>query len=171
MAYIVFRAGFGVEARLVRQKNKGVWTHVGLLVDGAFFESIADTDEYPGGVVKSALACFCNAGNAHRVAHLPFFLETQPRRSLRAWCENLAARRLPFDTTYDLSTDDKMYCSEFVYKAFLHIGIVLCNGPFTQLTVPFSGVKQIIFPFDLIGNRQMKEGLPVNKSGNDVALI
>jgi hypothetical protein len=38
-AYLLLREGLGVEARLVRLKNRGPWTHVGVLVGGLYLKA------------------------------------------------------------------------------------------------------------------------------------
>ena len=38
-------------------------------------------------------------------------------------------RQVPFDTAFDLTDDDRLYCSELVYKAFLSAGVELVDHP------------------------------------------
>ena len=49
---VVFRVGVGMESRLLKQKGKGEWTHVGILISGIMFESVPDRESQAGGVVK-----------------------------------------------------------------------------------------------------------------------
>jgi hypothetical protein len=161
---ILFRMGFGLEARLIKQKGKGVWTHVGILISGNIFESVPDGENQNGGVIKSRPETFWSREKASQTAFVTFFLDPQQEEKLSEWCELCCLKRLPFDNTYDLSCDDKMYCSEFVYKAFRQIGILLCNGPLAEICIPFSGKKKIIFPSDLVGLQPLHFGIPFSRS-------
>lgn len=42
---------------------------------------------------------------------------------------------LPFDKAFDFRNDDKLYCTELVWKAYLAAGINLTNGKFYVLTM------------------------------------
>ena len=157
---VVFRVGVGMESRLLKQKGKGEWTHVGILISGIMFESVPDRESQAGGVVKSFPETFWSREKSVQSAFITFFLDPRQKESLLEWCELLVSKRLPFDNTYDLSCDDKMYCSEFVYKAFRHIGLLLCHGPFAEIHIPFAGDRRVIFPSDLIGGRPLYFGTP-----------
>ena len=157
---IAFRSGIGLEARLLKQKGKGDWTHVGILISGIIFESVPDRETQDGGVTRSLPETFWSREKSTQSAFTTFFLDTLQKEILLEWCELLVSKRLPFDNTYDLSCDDKMYCSEFVYKAFRHIGILLCKGPSAEIHIPFTGERRIIFPSDLIGEQPLYFGTP-----------
>ncbi|MHB1642050.1 MAG: hypothetical protein ACYCS8_05245 [Acidithiobacillus sp.] len=153
--FLLVRAGFGVEARLARQKEKGMWTHAGILVDDVVFECVPDTEQGVGGAVRSREADFANPLRASQAGRVVVSLESARAKSLMDWCETRVNAGLPFDNTYDLSTDDAMYCTEFVLKAFRSIGMDLLSGPLAEVRIPFSGVRNVIFPSDLIGDREM----------------
>ncbi len=153
--FLLVRAGFGVEARLARQKRKGMWTHAGILVDDVVYECVPDTEQCGGGAVVSREDDFANPLRAMRAGRIAFSLEAARIQSLVDWCTALVNAGLPFDNAYDLSTDDAMYCTEFVFKAFRSIGIDLLSGPLAEVRVPFSGVRDVIFPSDLVGDRDV----------------
>ena len=106
---IVFRAGLGVEARLLKQKRKGLWTHVGLLIGKDLFESVPDTEDKKGGVVKSSLDLFCAKEKALFTAFLPIYIDSAQAARLRNWCDLCHKRQSPFDSTYDLANDTAFY--------------------------------------------------------------
>ena len=150
-AYILLREGLGVEARLVRLKNRGPWTHVGVLVGGALFESIPSTERTRGGVHMGRLDDFCAPERAVKVGYIPIGLVEPQCENLFHWCHKQVKLRIPFDDSYDLQDDRALYCSEFVYKAFLQIQINLVSAELSTLSIPLVGVRKVVFPGDLIG--------------------
>ncbi len=60
-----------------------------------------------------------------------------------------------FDHDFDLN-NDKLYCTEFIYKLYMAIGIDLTAGHFTHLKLPtFTG--DFIMPSDLLRTKQLSE--------------
>jgi uncharacterized protein YycO len=65
-------------------------------------------------------------------------------------------RRLLFDSALDLETDDKLYCTELVWKAFRSAGIDLIDGRFNHLNTPIhNGIY--IFPSSLLGSKYLTQ--------------
>jgi hypothetical protein len=59
--------------------------------------------------------------------------------------ESFARKKLIFDNKYDLESDDKMYCTELIWKAYNSIGVDLTDGKRNKLNVPV-GPTEIILP-------------------------
>jgi hypothetical protein len=51
--------------------------------------------------------------------------------------QSYADRHVPFDNKFDLSSDDAIYCTELVWKAYGRAGIDLVDGRLDVSTLPF----------------------------------
>ncbi|MGE4530268.1 MAG: YiiX/YebB-like N1pC/P60 family cysteine hydrolase [Acidithiobacillus sp.] len=150
-AYLLLREGIGVEARLVRLKKRGPWTHIGLIVGGILFESVPSTERTQGGVRIGHVKDFCAPERAVQVGYIPITLINPQCENLFHWCRRQVAQRVAFDDLYDLDNDQALYCSEFVYKAFQQIGVNLLTAELSCVSIPLVGTRKIIFPSDLVG--------------------
>lgn len=63
-----------------------------------------------------------------------------------------ALKKLPFDQEFDLETEDSLYCTELVWRAYLQGGIDLVEGEFTQLNLPLAQGNYLL-PSDLLHSR------------------
>lgn len=59
--------------------------------------------------------------------------------------EGFARKKLTFDNKYDLESDNKLYCTELIWKAYKSIGIDLTEGKRNKLNFPI-GPSEIILP-------------------------
>lgn len=164
-AYLLVREGLGVEARLVRLKDRGPWTHVGLIVGGTLFESVPSTERTHGGVRVGRLAEFSAAERAVSVGYVPISLVEPQCQNLFRWCQQQVKAQIPFDDLYNLEDDRTLYCTEFVYKAFLQIHINLLSAELSSLSIPLVGKRKVIFPRDLIGMKPVSHNLHVLNQG------
>ena len=65
-------------------------------------------------------------------------------------------KKIIFDDAFDIKTEDKLYCTELVWKAFQNIGIDLIQGKFNKLFLPF--VKDfVILPSSLLSSNYLEE--------------
>ncbi len=158
-AYLLVREGAGVEARLVRLKHRGPWTHVGVLVGGNLFESVPATERTRGGVRIGHVKEFCAPERAVTAGFVPVPLVDHQCEILFRWCQQQVKQCIPFDDHYDLGSDNALYCSEFVYKAFLQIGIHLVTAELSSLSIPMVGVRKVVFPGDLIGMKRVHNNI------------
>lgn len=51
-----------------------------------------------------------------------------------------------FDKDFDLSSDDALYCTELVYKAYQSVGVDITSGEFNKINIPLWGRKEVIYP-------------------------
>lgn len=65
---------------------------------------------------KDLLTDFCNSGCASSFGLFRYTLTDEELTKIDSLVKNYHLAGLEFDTKLDLQTDDKMYCSEFVYK-------------------------------------------------------
>ncbi|MCB0084285.1 MAG: hypothetical protein KDE47_25270 [Caldilineaceae bacterium] len=62
---------------------------------------------------------------------------------------------VPFDTQFEVSTPDKLYCTELVWRAYLYAGLNLTDGKLDPLDLPFAD-GQYILPSRLMQSPYIK---------------
>lgn len=67
---------------------------------------------------KDKLELFCQPADVHGFGIYRTDLTAEEIRTVLALAEKYYRAGLEFDTKFDLATDEKMYCTEFVYKVF-----------------------------------------------------
>jgi uncharacterized protein YycO len=63
--------------------------------------------------------------------------------------------RIPFDTEFDITTSDRMYCTELVWRAYSEAGLDLIDGKFEQRVLPMLK-GPFIFPSSLLKSRFLR---------------
>lgn len=64
--------------------------------------------------------------------------------------------KLAFDKAFDIKSDDRLYCTELVWKAYLSSGINLTGSHFRQLSMNFLA-DSLILPGQLLNSSLLKE--------------
>lgn len=136
-ADLLFRRGRGLLTQAVLAvESSSAYSHVGVVVvrPAGLFVVHSVPDEPPGdpGSVRAEpLETFtaperAEALGLYRVQKLA---GDTPRR-VAALAEGAALRRLPFDPDFDLASQDRVYCTEFVWRIFRDAGgLDLLAGP------------------------------------------
>ena len=65
-------------------------------------------------------------------------------------------KKYSFDDDYDLKTDNKLYCTELIWKAYKHAGIDLVKGRLCNLNFILVS-KKIIVPSSIIKSKLLKK--------------
>ncbi len=65
---------------------------------------------------KDPLSVFCDATQNEAIGLFRFPLTNEIKIKLDSLIQDYFSRKIPFDMNFDLATDDKMYCTEFVAK-------------------------------------------------------
>ena len=140
---LVFRAGRGLFSALFRSlgQTQTPYSHVGVVYRrGATLYVIhAEADDFTG--IGSArmdpLADFVSPRHASQYTfRRPVGLDSARRARLAQTLLSYVRQAIPFDTDFDLADDQRLYCSELVYKAFLSAGIELVDRPETLRLPP-----------------------------------
>ncbi|MGV8111602.1 MAG: YiiX/YebB-like N1pC/P60 family cysteine hydrolase [Lentimicrobium sp.] len=64
--------------------------------------------------------------------------------------------KLAFDKAFNIKSDDRLYCTELVWKAYLSSGINLTGSHFTRLSMNFLA-DSLILPGQLLNSSLLKE--------------
>ncbi len=88
---------------------------------------------------KEELKTFCDPRYVHSFAAYRYDLDSIQTVSLIEQVKSFFEAGLEFDTDFDMKSDDRMYCSEFIYKVLLR---VTGNENYLSLT-RFSGYEYV----------------------------
>jgi hypothetical protein len=128
----VVRRGRGIFSDLFRKVGgvESPYSHVGILhLDGdeaRVIHTVASELTSRGHVRIEPLRQFIGKENADAAAL--YRARSASREELREAVRTalgFAAARVPFDTRFDLATEDRLYCTELVQLAFRRAGVVL----------------------------------------------
>jgi hypothetical protein len=85
------------------------------------YHSIGGEENVSNKLRKDLLEDFCNPSTVHSFGIYRLDLTQQQLLELDSIVRSAYNSGLEFDTKFDFSTDDKMYCSEFVYKTIMKV--------------------------------------------------
>ncbi len=101
------------------------YSHVGIISienEKVFvYHAIGGEENASNRLRKDPLETFCNPSTVYSFGIYRLDLKQQQLLKLDSIVKEQYTQGLEFDTKFDLSTDEKMYCSEFVYKAIMKI--------------------------------------------------
>ncbi len=108
--------------KLLNQKDK-TFSHCGIANienDSLFIYHAIGGDFNPNQQIKrESFEIFVSPYDNNAVGIFRFDISTIQKKNLINQAQLFYKRKIIFDLDFDLKTDDKMYCAEFVYKSFL----------------------------------------------------
>lgn len=120
---LITRTGNDITSRqlcLLSQKDP-TYSHIGIAwkENGHFFVYHAIGDEFhpDAPLRKDSVENFISPTQNLGFGIFRFYLSTKEKEALHARLLNAFATKLPYDMLFDLTTDNRQYCSEFVAKA------------------------------------------------------
>lgn len=119
---LVFRRQSGLMSEIARKlsPNEKRFSHVGLVISGpkviTVIHSVSDEARGVDGVVSEDIGTFLSESSDWSFYRVAMTLDQ--RAALRLHSEKLLQANIPFDDNFDLSTDDRLYCTELVAKIF-----------------------------------------------------
>lgn len=119
---LVVRSGTGIISDMFRKfsLHDQKYSHAGLLSveDGRayVYHTIGGEENVTNKLRKETLESFCNPLSNEAAAIYRYPLTKKEEENVAAKVQYYYKEGLEFDTKLDLETDEKMYCSEFVYK-------------------------------------------------------
>jgi hypothetical protein len=160
---LIFRRGksFASQAVLITDQNSR-YSHVGLvcLVKGKPF--VIHSVPYENGNGKDEVKCeklesFLSFEKASRAGvYRVSGISNSGLEKVVHWAKNAFDARVKFDEDYNLQSDDKLYCTELIWKSYRAAGIDLVKGHFDDLNIPLKGGNYIL-PGRLILNPILKK--------------
>ena len=120
---IVLRMGHGADSKLLSELNARdkSFSHCGIvLVENGYpfvYHSIGGEDNPDERLRRDSASFFFSPLNNSAIAIVHFDFKRSDISELQNVVTGYYKARPRFDMKFDLATDDKLYCSEFVYKA------------------------------------------------------
>ena len=157
---LIFRAGNGVAGGFLESTDPETkYSHVGLVViqqESPFVIHASLTGDSNGGkVMLDSLETFLARDQATAVAvYRPRDEETI--ESAIAIAKNYVEEEIPFDSGFDLSDSERLYCTELVWRAYQEAGLDLVEAEFDTISNPFLSHDEYILPSSLIKSNQLK---------------
>jgi hypothetical protein len=108
---------------MLRQMNltNKTYSHCGIvMIENGYpfvYHSIGGEDNPDSHLRRDSAAVFFSPVDNERLGIARLDLSPTQVNTLRTITSRYYASGVPFDMDFDLSTDDKLYCAEFVYKA------------------------------------------------------
>lgn len=146
---VVLRCGRSVESYAVYlTDNKTEYTHIGIIkIENSKPFVIHVVPSKSNLVLKEELATFLNSKNASRFTIYRPSLNPQILAKVTAEAQRFYLLKYAFDNEYDLNTNQKLYCTELVLKAFQNAGVHLkLNSKEFNYGL---GKQSIIFPSEI----------------------
>ncbi|QQS37630.1 MAG: hypothetical protein IPM56_06665 [Ignavibacteriales bacterium] len=161
---IIFRRGLSfVSNMILMADSKSPYSHTGLIVcEGEKIFVIHTTpDESDDGIdiVKyDLLEDFLRLDRASSTSVYRLSDSMQSVYSVKSVeaAKKFFNEKILFDAALDLSTSDKLYCTELVWKAYLASGLDLIDSKFEYLKIPLSKGSYIL-PGTLINSPYLKQ--------------
>ena len=152
---VIFRRGRSVEsyAVLLADKNRE-YSHVGIIwienrEQFVIHAVPGENNEEAEYIKKEKIAGFLSKEKASKFAVYRPYLSAQTNEKAAKNALNYYNNHYTFDGQYDLNTDNKLYCTELIIKAFGQVDSQLHNFNSTSLNFLFS-TKKIILPSNII---------------------
>lgn len=165
---LVFRRGRTWLSRAVVEADAGSrFSHVGLAVvdEGLEGGEVFVIHATPGdgstasGVVSEPLASYLSPSSAQDAAVLRVGRPDAARAAAdraRTWARLAVPFDGAFEAGYDDAWDGALYCTELVWKAYLHAGVDLLDGRFDTLDLPL-GPDRYVLPSSLLASKHLTE--------------
>lgn len=121
--YIVLRRGLGADSYMLAEMNRRdkTYSHCGIvMVEQGYpfiYHSIGGEDNPDERLRRDSANFFFSPRHNTHLAIISYDFDEGQVNNLRQVVAAYFQQRPRFDMKFDLATDDKLYCSEFIYKA------------------------------------------------------
>lgn len=155
---IILRSGNDGISELFKRLNtkNQQYSHCGVaLVEGgkvSVVHIIGGAENESGQIRKESLSTFINPVSNSGWAIVRYDLDSNQIVLLKEKLIQFAAQKINFDTEFDLASDDKMYCTELVFKALI---FARNDTGYVGKTIGYSG-KTYIAVDNLFGHKHCK---------------
>jgi len=147
--YIVLRTGMGADSYLLAQMNRKdkTYSHCGIvMVENGYpfvYHSIGGEDNPDERLRRDSAKFFFSPLHNSGLAIVRYDLSDEKVNELRQVVRDYYLLRPKFDMKFDLKTDDKLYCAEFVYKAMNKVMHEEYIGTTSVLGCTFVGIDDL----------------------------
>lgn len=142
---LIFRHGRGAISNMLMtfSRKDPKYSHSGIVsIENKkvfVYHAIGGEENVSNKLRKDPLMVFCNPNDVHSFGIYRLDLNSFQLQEMDSMAKSYYKLGLEFDTKFDLATDEKMYCSEFVYKMIMGVAR---NGNYLSLSA-VSGMKFI----------------------------
>jgi hypothetical protein len=122
---LIFRHGRGAisKALMLFSRHEAKYSHAGIISmennKAYVYHAIGGEENRSNKLRKDPIEVFCNPNDIYSFGIYRLDLDTNQLRKVDSLANNYYKHGLEFDTRFDIQSDDKMYCSEFVYKTII----------------------------------------------------
>jgi hypothetical protein len=124
---LIFRHGRGIISNMLMSfsQHETKYSHAGIISienENVFvYHAIGGEENVSNRLRKDPLNVFCNPASVHSFGIYRLDLDDQQVVAVDSIVKEQYRKGLEFDTKFDLDTDAKMYCSEFIYKTIMKV--------------------------------------------------
>jgi hypothetical protein len=142
---LICRHGRGVISNAFKSfsMRESKYSHTGIVSEEAgefwVYHAIGGEENKSNKMRRDRLEIFCDPKFVHSFSSFRYDLDSIAMAEFIREIKGYYKTGLEFDTDFDLKTDDKMYCSEFIYKVLLKVS---GNENYISLT-RFSGYEYV----------------------------
>ena len=139
-------------ADIVGREDKNCpYTHVGIIYNGGVIHS--HTDKKANGAVKHEdIKTFLKDINIYELYRPLIDYSVMRKASIKA--SSYIGR--PFDSSFTLANDDAVYCTELIWRSYLHTGVDLVESRIKTINF-FMRERQIILPSSILKSKYLKK--------------
>lgn len=128
---LVFRRGRDIDSQVVLDADTaGQYSHVGLawVHNGKVLivHALPDENGTKNGVIVESLEIFSSESKASGIGIYRRHATTETLNNIVMYALTFKGR--PFDTSFDISNQDRFYCTELVWVAYQHFGLHLIKS-------------------------------------------
>jgi len=122
---LIFRHGRGAisKALMLFSRHEAKYSHAGIISieNGKAFvyHAIGGEENISNKLRKDPIETFCNPNDIYSFGIYRSDLDSFQLQKVDSIANYYFIKELEFDTKFNLESDDKMYCSEFVYKTII----------------------------------------------------
>lgn len=160
---LIFRRGQGILGQALFQIDKTtLYSHVGIItmINNRPFVIHASTGENFGEdaiVIREDLETFLKTELTNAIA---IYRLKNSNDLIREKVANIAdqyvQKKTYFDTEFSLKTQDRLYCTELVWRTYLAFGIDLVDNKFSDVPI-LPGQEKYLLPSDLLKSHYLEQ--------------
>ncbi len=124
---LIFRHGRGAISNMLMafSQRQATYSHTGIIhlenKKVLVYHAIGGEENLTNKLRKDPIEVFCNPDDVHSFGIYRLDLTENQLAKVDSIAGNYFKSGLEFDTKFDFSTNEKMYCSEFVYKVITKV--------------------------------------------------